>query len=188
MAGFMKKYDAETYAAMRIMVGLLFLTHGLSKLLSFPVAAPEMPAPILYIAGTIELVGGTFVAVGFMTRWAAFLCSGLMAAAYWMAHGFTHLIPMMNQGELAVGNVIGADILNVLFVVGAACAVTPGGLTVPDTFPKLHFPALIAILVIFRGGIFLSGSELKRPFGFLLLGCYLAYLILQYAVFGGLGV
>ena len=54
MAGFMKKYDAETYAAMRIMVGLLFLTHGLQKLLDFPVAAPEMPAAIRYVAGTIE--------------------------------------------------------------------------------------------------------------------------------------
>ncbi|MEE8424460.1 MAG: sodium:calcium antiporter [Elusimicrobiota bacterium] len=91
------------------------------------------------------------------------------------------------HGELAVGNVIGADILNVLFVAGAACAVTPGGLAVPDTFRVLHFPALLTILVAFRIGIFVSGKKLRRPFGYFLLASYLAYLILQYALFGGVG-
>jgi putative oxidoreductase len=87
---------------MRIVVGLMFLLHGTQKLLDFPKAAPEMPFAIMIIAGGIEFVGGAFVAAGFMTRWAAFLCSGLMAAAYWMAHGMNHLIPMMNGGEPAV--------------------------------------------------------------------------------------
>ncbi len=91
------------------------------------------------------------------------------------------------EGALAVGNVIGADILNVLFVAGAAAAVTPGGLEAPATFFKLHFPAMIAILLIFRAGIFFSGRSLKRPFGFLLIGSYGAYLILQYALLGQVG-
>lgn len=39
--------------------------------------------------------------VGFMTRWSAFLCSGLMAAAYWMAHGTKAVFPLDNGGELA---------------------------------------------------------------------------------------
>jgi len=46
-----------------------------------------MEAPLLYVAGGIELVGGALVAIGLQTRWAAFVCSGMMAAAYWMAHG-----------------------------------------------------------------------------------------------------
>ena len=67
-----------------------------------PVAAPEgMPAALLYVSGGIELVGGALVLVGFMTRQAAFVCSGLMAAAYWMVHGTKAVLPMMNEGELA---------------------------------------------------------------------------------------
>lgn len=91
------------------------------------------------------------------------------------------------HGELAVGNVVGADILNVLFVAGAACAVTPGGLEVPRNFFILHFPVMMGVLVVFRLGIFLSGKRLERPFGFVLLGTYAVYLILQYTVLGGVG-
>ena len=99
----MKKFEGETYALLRILAGLMFLIHGASKLFSYPEPAPaQMPIPMLYIAGTIEFVGGAMVAVGAMTRWAAFLCSGLMAAAYWMVHGFNHLLPSINKGELAV--------------------------------------------------------------------------------------
>ena len=60
-----------------------------------------MPAFIGFVAGPIELGGGLLLLVGLYTRWAAFLCSGLMAAAYWMAHGSRHLLPMINEGELA---------------------------------------------------------------------------------------
>ncbi len=101
MASFMEPYSAQTYAAMRIMTGLLFLWHGSQKLLGFPKEAPEAPAFVIYVAGSIELVGGLLVAIGLFTRWAAFLCSGLMAAAYWMAHGTKHLFPLLNGGELA---------------------------------------------------------------------------------------
>jgi putative oxidoreductase len=102
MASFMKGYSGESYAAMRIMVGLLFLFHGSQKLFGFPGAAPDAPAFVIYGAGGIEFIGGALVAIGLFTSWAGFMCSGLMAAAYWMAHGTKHLIPMLNQGELAV--------------------------------------------------------------------------------------
>lgn len=103
MASFMKRYQGETYAALRIVSGLLFVVHGTSKIFDYPVGPPEgTPAFIVWVAGLLELVGGALIAVGFMTRWAAFVCSGLMAAAYWMAHGLKHLLPMMNGGELAV--------------------------------------------------------------------------------------
>jgi putative oxidoreductase len=103
MAEFMKRWNAETYALMRIVVGLLFLCHGLSKLLHFPVAPPpEAPAFVLYTAGPIELVCGALVALGLFTRGAGFLASGLMAAAYFMAHQPRGFFPIVNGGELAV--------------------------------------------------------------------------------------
>lgn len=102
MAAFMKPYTDQTYALMRIVFGLLFIWHGTSKLFGFPTPAPsEAPAFVIYIAGPLELLGGLAVMVGAQTRWAAFLCSGLMAAAYWMAHGTKALFPINNQGELA---------------------------------------------------------------------------------------
>ena len=85
MAAFMKPFAPQAYAVMRIIFGLLFMSHGLSKLFGYPVASPPMPAPLIYVAAAIELVGGALVAIGLMTRWAAFICSGMMAAAYWMA-------------------------------------------------------------------------------------------------------
>ena len=103
MAAFMKRWEGETYALMRIMVGFLFLWHGMQKLLGFP-PLPEgvaVPAFVTWIAGPIELVGGLLVMIGLQTRWAAFLCSGLMAFAYWMGHGTHALLPIVNQGELA---------------------------------------------------------------------------------------
>jgi len=103
MAAFMKSYDAQAYAALRIVCGFLFLFHGTSKLFGFPTPAPsEAPAFIIYTAGPIELVGGVLVMIGLLTRWSAFICSGTMAAAYWMAHGTKALLPIANQGELAV--------------------------------------------------------------------------------------
>ena len=84
-------------------------------------------------------------------------------------------------GELAVGNVVGADILNVLFVAGAAAAVTPGGLPASAYFFRFLFPAMFVVLVVFRIGIFASGTTLKRPFGVFLIGMYVAVTVLSYA-------
>jgi putative oxidoreductase len=102
MADFMKPYHAQTYALLRIVAGFLFLWHGSQKLFGFPSPPPEgAPAFVIYVAGSIELIGGILVMIGLFTRWAAFICSGLMAAAYWMAHGTNALLPLLNQGELA---------------------------------------------------------------------------------------
>lgn len=103
MAAFMTPYGAQTHALVRIVAGLLFLCHGASKLFGVPVPLPgEAPAFVIYVAGSIELFGGILVMIGLFTRWAAFFCSGLMAAAYWMAHGTKALFPIANGGELAV--------------------------------------------------------------------------------------
>jgi len=101
MSAFFRKYTAETYALMRIVTGFLFFCHGSQKLFGFPAAAHEAPAFITYGAGSIELIGGILVAVGLFTGWAAFLCSGQMAVAYWLAHGTKNAFPLLNGGELA---------------------------------------------------------------------------------------
>ena len=84
-------------------------------------------------------------------------------------------------GDMAIGNVIGADILNVLFVAGAAASVTKGGLFAPAHFFQLLFPAMLIILLIFRIGVeFSSNGLLNRRFGLVLLSMYLIVTYLSY--------
>jgi cation:H+ antiporter len=80
------------------------------------------------------------------------------------------------HGDLAIGNIIGADILNALFVAGAAAAVTPAGLTVAQSFFKISFPAMLFVLVVFRIGIYVCRTQLTKKFGVVLLVAYFAYL------------
>ena len=105
MAAFMRPFAPQTYALLRIIAGLMFLCHGSQKLFGWPIPTPagmEIPAFITYVAGPVELVTGLLVAIGVFTTWAAFIASGQMAAAYWMAHGTKALFPIVNQGEMAV--------------------------------------------------------------------------------------
>src|SRR4030067_2377525 len=101
MTAFMKKFTGETHALMRSVPGFLFLWHVSQKFVGFPVAAPDAPALIIYIAGAIELIGGACVMIGLFTRWAAFLCSGLMAFAYWLGHGAEGVLPLPYGGQPA---------------------------------------------------------------------------------------
>ena len=101
MASFLQPYASQTYALMRIVVGFLFLWHGTMKVFGFPGGPMEMPAAIRWSAGPIELIGGILVMIGLQTRWAAFISSGTMAAAYWIGHGTQAVLPVQNQGELA---------------------------------------------------------------------------------------
>jgi len=97
------RYSPYVFAILRIVVGLLFAMHGSQKLLGFPGDKPAVElAGLMGVAGLIELVGGLLIAVGLLTRIAAFLCSGTMAVAYFMAHAPQHALPIINQGELAV--------------------------------------------------------------------------------------
>lgn len=100
---FLSKFTPQTYALFRIITGFLFLWHGTQKLFGYPTGMPDgVPAHITYIAGPIELFGGALVMIGLFTHWAAFLSSGLMACAYWMAHGTKAFLPVLNGGEPAV--------------------------------------------------------------------------------------
>jgi putative oxidoreductase len=103
MDSFMAKYSNQAYALLRIVAGFLFIWHGMEKLFGIPVApAGAVPAHITFIAGPIELVGGALIMIGLFTRWSAFICSGLMAVAYWTFHASRGLTPLENKGELAV--------------------------------------------------------------------------------------
>lgn len=76
--------------------------HGSQKLFGYPIALPPgAEGPLILIAGVIEFFGGLLILIGLLTRPVAFLISGLMAAAYFMAHAPSGLLPLVNQGELA---------------------------------------------------------------------------------------
>jgi putative oxidoreductase len=99
------KYQAESYAALRIVAGVLFAFHGMQKILGVLTEwQPEMFSQ-LWIGGLIELVGGLAIAAGFQTRLFAFLASGTMAVAYFQFHWKfqfdQNFWPIMNKGELA---------------------------------------------------------------------------------------
>ena len=82
--------------------------------------------------------------------------------------------------QLMVGNVVGADVLNCLFVIGAAAAAKP--LAVPPNFYSFHFPAMLAILYSFRFFIYMNKDGwFRRWQGAWILGIYVLYLVLQYA-------
>ncbi len=102
----LEKFSGHAYALLRIVTGFMFAFHGMQKVLG--VLAEFQPAvgSQMWIGGMIELVGGLLVLVGFQTRWAAFLCSGEMAVAYFQFHskfqGGAAIFPAINKGELAV--------------------------------------------------------------------------------------
>ena len=100
---FMEIHTNRIFAVMRMVVGALFLCHGAQKVFGLFGGVPaDVPPLIVWTAGPSELVGGAMVAVGFKAGWAAFLCSGLMAFAYFIAHQSRGLLPIQNGGELAV--------------------------------------------------------------------------------------
>ncbi len=99
---FISKYEPQVYSILRILVGFLFLWHGSQKLFAFPPAGYVTPPYIVFISGPIELLGGILVMIGLWTPWAAFICSGVMAYAYWAVHGTHALLPLQNGGESAI--------------------------------------------------------------------------------------
>lgn len=86
------------------------------------------------------------------------------------------------HGDLAIGNILGADILNVLFVVGAAASVTRGGLFVDVNFFKLLFPAMMFVLIVCKLAIEFSKEKLNRVVGSILLAAYILVTVLSYSV------
>ena len=98
---FMERYTDVTYALLRIISGLMFATHGAQKVLGL-FGGQKVEVPLMIFGGWIELIGGLLIAFGLFTSFAAFICSGMMAVAYFMAHAPSGFWPVMNHGESAV--------------------------------------------------------------------------------------
>ena len=99
----LKRYNNQLYFVFRVLVGLLFFQHGAQKLLGWFGAEGGVPLfTMMGVAGLIELVGGLAIAFGLFTRLAALVGGVEMLVAYFMVHASNGLIPIMNNGELAL--------------------------------------------------------------------------------------
>ena len=99
------RFEPVLLAALRIVAGVLFLSHGLVKLFGFPPGAAPGQQELLSLMGigaVIEVAAGTLITLGLFTRVAAFIASGEMAVAYWMFHAPQSLYPAANGGDAAI--------------------------------------------------------------------------------------
>ena len=110
MKTMLAEHKDTAYALLRIVAGFLFLCHGAQKLFGVMGGTQRELMSLMGLAGVIEFVGGLALMLGLMTGIVAFLCSGQMAVAYFMAHQFRAdeagvmlgWLPIENRGELAV--------------------------------------------------------------------------------------
>jgi putative oxidoreductase len=104
MNSLLAAWTPRLLSVLRIITAFLFMSHGMQKILGVPVPRPE--AVDLWsrsgIAGQLELVGGLLLLLGLFTRPVAFILSGEMAFAYFIAHAPQSFWPLINRGELAV--------------------------------------------------------------------------------------
>ena len=98
---FLERFTDALYAVFRIVFGLLFFSHGAQKVLGL-FGGEKVPGGLPLVAGWIELVTGLLILIGLFTGVAAFIASGEMAVAYFMAHAPHHWWPVVNHGEAAV--------------------------------------------------------------------------------------
>jgi len=101
---FVDVWSGRAKSVLRIVAGFLFMSHGMQKLLGFPAPATH-PFQLLTLsgfAGVLELFGGILLLIGLFTRPVAFILSGEMAFAYFIAHAPHNFWPLINRGELAV--------------------------------------------------------------------------------------
>jgi putative oxidoreductase len=99
-------WEPRMLSILRIIVGLLYMEHGLAKILDFPHQPNHSPYALFTLVpglqGLLELVGGLLLALGLFTRPVAFILAGNMAVAYFMAHAPRGFFPLLNGGELAI--------------------------------------------------------------------------------------
>ena len=103
MNSIIASWTPRLLSVLRIVSAFMFMLHGTQKWLAFPVPRPN--PTVLWsqsgIAGLLELVGGLLLLLGLFTRPVAFVLSGLMAFAYFLAHAPVDFWPIVNRGELA---------------------------------------------------------------------------------------
>ena len=98
-------WTPRALSVLRIIMGLMIIQHGMSKIIGFPAVAATANVQVLSLigaAGLIELIGGALLILGMLTRPAAFIISGEMAFAYFIAHFPRGFIPLLNNGNLAI--------------------------------------------------------------------------------------
>lgn len=96
-------WQPRVLSVLRMVASFIFLLHGTQKLLGMPPTERVVETfSLSWFAGVIEIVCGLAILAGFQTRAAAFLASGLMAFAYWMAHAPRDLFPTNNGGDAAI--------------------------------------------------------------------------------------
>jgi putative oxidoreductase len=101
----LSRWQPQLLAILRIVAALLFMEHGLAKLVHFPVPQPGAPnplPPLLIAAALIEMFGGVLVTLGLFTRVAAFIMSGEIAVGYFLQHFPKSFWPIVNQGDAAI--------------------------------------------------------------------------------------
>lgn len=96
-----ERYAPQLYALFRVVVGFLFIFHGLQKMFGLFGGRTAEILSLRGLAGVIEIVAGTMIMVGWQTRPAAFIASGQMAFAYFLSHYPAGFWPIQNRGELA---------------------------------------------------------------------------------------
>ena len=102
MKNYLNGYSPYIYSLMRFVIGFFFVLHGAQKLFNLPPSAkPTELNALVGAAGVIELICGLLIAVGLFAGIAAFIASGQMAVAYFMAHQPAGALPIQNGGELA---------------------------------------------------------------------------------------
>lgn len=102
----LSRYAPVALTVLRVVVALLFIAHGTQKIFGFPSSGmPPMEGglpPLMLVAGWLEIVGGLAILVGFFTRPVAFILSGQMAVAYWLAHAPQNPFPVNNAGDASI--------------------------------------------------------------------------------------
>lgn len=101
----MTNWPPRILSALRIVAALLFMEHGVMKLFHFPIAQIGLPDPLpvlLIAAASLEIIGGALLTLGLGTRVVAFVCSGQMAVAYFLAHAPSGFWPAVNGGGEAI--------------------------------------------------------------------------------------
>ena len=96
------RHAERVYTLLRIVVGILFACHGAQKLFGVLGGHKVPHDSILFVAGVIEIVAGPLIAIGLLTRIAAFIASGEMAVAYFKSHAPHGFWPIVNKGEVPV--------------------------------------------------------------------------------------
>jgi putative oxidoreductase len=98
----LNRFADPFYSIMRLVIGLMFACHGLDKIFGTFAGKTEALPPLMMVGGWLEIICGFLIALGLLTRIAAFVGSGEMAVAFFMMHAPKGLIPYVNKGELAV--------------------------------------------------------------------------------------